>query len=211
MVRLLEKVEKRFFGTKFGWFILFILVNSAVYFYHFNTISSPITNELPERFSQQISNHQNVPKIIISPECPNKEYVIVMKTRAKEDEGTRNLHEQHLLNQPIEIQRRFEILFAIGHKLIFNGEIVKQPEKYLNKVEKFIVGNYIDSYENLTYKTLSILAWFNHNCKTNQTLITLDSDMTIDYKKVGDSITPAGVTCFDTMWSTPIVKVSHFS
>ena len=64
-------------------------------------------------------------------------------------------------------------------------------DKLNNESEEYgdiIQESFVDSYANLTVKSLMLLKWFTHNCDNTQYLLKTDDDMYINLVKLYDIV-----------------------
>ena len=71
---------------------------------------------------------------------------------------------------------KFLHILGISENPAINRAVYKENLQY----QDIIQVNFIDSYNNLTLKTLSILHWTKKNCKNVQWIIKSDSDVFIN-------------------------------
>ncbi|XP_043471925.1 beta-1,3-galactosyltransferase 5-like [Leptopilina heterotoma] len=74
------------------------------------------------------------------------------------------------------------ILFIIG--TTFNKEIEESLHREQTMYGDIIRGNFIDSYSNLTFKTISILEWINLYCRKVNFILKTDDDMFINVPRL---------------------------
>lgn len=74
------------------------------------------------------------------------------------------------------------ILFILG--LTFNNEIEESLHHEQNIYGDIIRGNFIDSYSNLTLKTISILEWVSVYCRKVNFVLKTDDDMFINVPRL---------------------------
>ncbi|XP_062536310.1 beta-1,3-galactosyltransferase 5-like isoform X2 [Armigeres subalbatus] len=80
------------------------------------------------------------------------------------------------------IRRDISIGFVLGRTLDQRIEDQLSAENYM--YSDIIRGNFIDSYRNLTLKTLSLLEWTSTNCPNATYLLKTDDDMFINVPKL---------------------------
>ncbi len=76
----------------------------------------------------------------------------------------------------------FELVFIIGKTL--NKTIETRLNKEQLKYNDLIQGNFIDSYRNLSYKSLTAWKWINLNCKNSNYVLKLDDDILLNTYKL---------------------------
>jgi len=69
-----------------------------------------------------------------------------------------------------------------------DDETQRQVLKESEENEDIIVNNIIDTYENLSLKTLSAFNWFLHFCNKSEFLLKVDDDMFVQVEKVLDKV-----------------------
>lgn len=74
------------------------------------------------------------------------------------------------------------VLFIIG--ATFNKEIEESLYREQTMYGDIIRGNFIDSYSNLTFKTISILEWINVYCHKVDFILKTDDDMFINVPRL---------------------------
>ena len=72
----------------------------------------------------------------------------------------------------------FELVFIIGKTL--NKSIGSRLKKEQLKYNDLIQGNFIDSYRNLSYKSLTAWKWINLNCNNSNFVLKLDDDILLN-------------------------------
>lgn len=80
------------------------------------------------------------------------------------------------------IRRDISIGFVLGRTMDQRIEDQLSAENYM--YSDIIRGNFIDSYRNLTLKTLSLLEWTSTNCPNATYLLKTDDDMFINVPKL---------------------------
>lgn len=80
------------------------------------------------------------------------------------------------------IRRDISIGFVLGRTLDQRIEDQLSAENYM--YSDLIRGNFIDSYRNLTLKTISLLEWTSTNCPNATYLLKTDDDMFINVPKL---------------------------
>lgn len=126
-------------------------------------------DQLPESFKFNKEWHV---EIATSPKCPETKTLYLIKTAPynfKLRKYARQLH----------ISKANNMLFIIGQrkKNSKNEELLKSEIATYND---FIIGDFIDSYDNLTMKTLTGYTYFAQQCKTPKWLIFADDDTVIE-------------------------------
>ncbi|XP_051157624.1 beta-1,3-galactosyltransferase 1-like [Leptopilina boulardi] len=74
------------------------------------------------------------------------------------------------------------ILFIIGKT--FNNEIEESLHREQTLYSDIIRGHFVDSYSNLTFKTVSILEWINNYCRMVNFILKTDDDMFINVPRL---------------------------
>lgn len=68
--------------------------------------------------------------------------------------------------------------------LILQERISKEQESF----DDIIQENFIDTYHNLTIKSVLMLRWFVQNCRQAKYLFKTDDDMFVDYRVLTKSL-----------------------
>lgn len=79
------------------------------------------------------------------------------------------------------------IIFLLGIPDNNTESILSQVEEEYNEYEDMLLGNYIDSYSNLTVKALSGLKWRMESCAQPPFTLSVDDDTFVDLGKLLDS------------------------
>lgn len=76
------------------------------------------------------------------------------------------------------------VLFLVGDTLnrTVQEKILEEDEKYLDIIQ----GEYIDSYYNLTLKTMSMMKWVSDNCEKIKFVFKVDDDVFVNMKAIVD-------------------------
>lgn len=120
-------------------------------------------------------------KIIMddTPTCRNKTpFLILMVPVAPGDFGTRYIIRKTWGNEKIVLGRLVETVFVTG--LHGGSDIEEQQENLEKENEKYhdmIQGNFLDSYHNLTIKTMLMLEWLSEHCNNTSFAMKIDTDM----------------------------------
>lgn len=82
---------------------------------------------------------------------------------------------QHSLNN-------VKVVFLVGQRLneTLQDKLKSESEEYGDIIQE----SFVDSYANLSVKSLMLLKWFNHNCDNTQYLLKTDDDMYINLNKL---------------------------
>ena len=67
---------------------------------------------------------------------------------------------------------------------LFQDKLNNESEEYGDIIQE----SFVDSYANLTVKSLMLLKWFTHNCDNTQYLLKTDDDMYINLVKLYDIV-----------------------
>ncbi len=78
----------------------------------------------------------------------------------------------------------FNLVFIIGKYLKENATITKLLEIEQNKYNDLVQGNFIDSYRNLSYKSLVAWKWIKNNCDQASFVLKLDDDILLNTFKL---------------------------
>ncbi|KAJ8039141.1 Beta-1,3-galactosyltransferase 1 [Holothuria leucospilota] len=114
-------------------------------------------------------------------------FLLVLMLSAPMNFEQRQNQRQHCLNVSEVSGKRIERLFLLGNS----------ADKFLNKkiMEEFkifqdiLIGDFQDSYKNLTLKTLSGLKWASLYCSQARYVMKVDDDTLINFKTLIDTLT----------------------
>ena len=75
-----------------------------------------------------------------------------------------------------------KVVFLVGQRIneTLQEKLNSESEQYGDIIQE----SFIDSYANLTVKSLMLLKWFTHNCDNTQYLLKTDDDMYINLPKL---------------------------
>ena len=85
-----------------------------------------------------------------------------------------------------ELPRNVKVVFIIGQADNEKQQLKIKGES--NKYGDIIQESFIDTYENLTIKSLMLLKWFEQNCHQTQYVMKTDDDMYINLPKLYDLV-----------------------
>lgn len=83
-------------------------------------------------------------------------------------------------------QSPLRIMFAFGksENIILQSSLILEQSLFGDLLQ----GNFIDSYDNVTYKHVMVLKWFNTYCESAKLLIKLDDDVFINTGKLIENL-----------------------
>ena len=83
---------------------------------------------------------------------------------------------------------KFRLAFVVGQLKLEAGDIqIKQKlQNENNRYQDIVQGNFIDSYKNLTYKTVFGLHWVQKYCRNAQFIFKVDDDVIINVFRLVD-------------------------
>ena len=85
-----------------------------------------------------------------------------------------------------ELPRNVKVVFIIGQADNEKQQLKIKGES--NKYGDIIQESFVDTYENLTIKSLMLLKWFEQNCHQTQYVMKSDDDMYINLQKLNDLV-----------------------
>jgi len=85
-----------------------------------------------------------------------------------------------------ELPRNVKVVFIIGKADNEKQQLKIKGES--NKYGDIIQELFVDTYENLTIKSLMLLKWFEQNCHQTQYVMKTDDDMFINLHKLNDLV-----------------------
>jgi len=114
-------------------------------------------NRIPENFKE---DREWDLQIIKAPKCPKTANLIRMIKTAPFNFKLRNYLRSHIRNQE---GQTLGVFFLIG-QLNTEDRRSNELQVEIDKFDDFIIGDYIDSYKNLTQKTFSGYKYVSENC-----------------------------------------------
>lgn len=72
----------------------------------------------------------------------------------------------------------FEIVFMLGKPANENMQILLEQEQYVHN--DLVQGTFLDTYRNLTHKSVLVLRWFTENCPRVKFLVRVDDDVFVN-------------------------------
>ena len=85
-----------------------------------------------------------------------------------------------------ELPRNVKVVFIIGQSDSATRQFKIQEES--NKYGDIVQESFVDTYQNLTIKSLMLLKWFEQNCHQTQYVMKSDDDMYINLQKLNDLV-----------------------
>ena len=85
-----------------------------------------------------------------------------------------------------ELPRNVKVVFIIGQADNATQQFKIQEES--NKYGDIVQESFVDTYQNLTIKSLMLLKWFEQNCHQTQYVMKTDDDMYINLPKLYDLV-----------------------
>ena len=85
-----------------------------------------------------------------------------------------------------ELPRNVKVVFIIGQADNEKQQLKIKGES--NKYGDIIQESFVDTYQNLTIKSLMLLKWFKQNCHQTQYVMKTDDDMYINLPKLNDLV-----------------------
>ncbi|KAM6939492.1 beta-1,3-galactosyltransferase 5-like [Xenentodon cancila] len=105
-------------------------------------------------------------------------FLILMVPIAPSDQATRDIIRQTWGSERMVLDRLVETIFVMG--LPEGNDVEKQLEKLKLENDQhhdLIQSNFLDSYRNLTIKTMVMLEWLTQHCTKASFVLKIDSDM----------------------------------
>jgi len=159
-------------------------------------------SQLPENFQ---SRREWGVSLLHSPKCPNSSKTLTLiKT------SPNNFKLRQLARKSAELQKSDAILFLIGRH-----EEDSRLDAEIEKYDDIIIGDFIDSYYNLTLKTLTGYRFFTQNCNGPKWAIFADDDTFIDQKALehfqSSELDPYRPYClFKLHWNVGVIRSRDF-
>lgn len=147
-----------------------------------STTDDPCPNCIGKMHTREDLALTRLPLIIDKPHvCSNKHYqfVIIIKSGSSE---RRKLTRSTWAGEIIE-HFNIPVLYAIGYpsNASMQEEILREDETYHDLLE----FNFLESYYNLTIKTISVLLWYNRHCATDTPyLLYVDDDVLVNVDRL---------------------------
>ena len=85
-------------------------------------------------------------------------------------------------------QNRAKVIFVLGRGTETRIETAVRDEN--SKFNDIVQGSFLDSYYNLTYKSITAVSWLRHYCKSAKLIVKVDDDIVLDIKKVMAEVSP---------------------
>ena len=85
-----------------------------------------------------------------------------------------------------ELPRNVKVVFILGQADNATQQFKIQEES--NKYGDIVQESFVDTYQNLTIKSLMLLKWFEQNCHQTQYVMKSDDDMYINLQKLNDLV-----------------------
>lgn len=167
-------VEKR----RLLHFIVLILVVVIVFMIYFNPLE-----KLPERWWKEEYFYVDYPanyNFILdeTPTCKSTTpFLILMVPIVPADRATRDIIRKTWGSEKVVLDQLVETVFIMG---LPGGNDAEQLEALREENEQhhdIIQSNFLDSYHNLTIKTMVMLEWLAQHCASASFVLKIDSDM----------------------------------
>ena len=81
-----------------------------------------------------------------------------------------------------------EVVFIVGRSSNISIETAVQNEN--SQFNDIVQGNFLDSYYNLTYKSITAFKWLHQHCKGAKIIIKVDDDIVLNVKRVIEAVSP---------------------
>ena len=122
--------------------------------------------------------------------CDSEPFVIFLTVTAPENDERR--HAIRSTWGAVKTYRgaSLRLVFLVGQQAIgtdLEGNSFQENlKKESNRYHDIVQGNFIDSYINLTYKTVFGLYWVNHHCPTSRFVYKIDDDAIVNVYRLVD-------------------------
>ncbi|XP_053619068.1 beta-1,3-galactosyltransferase 5-like [Plodia interpunctella] len=160
-------------------FSLFHLLNFAFSDHHSFTLLGPVQRDLPNTDDayQKLIDLKNFTFLINPKVCRNfTKLLLVTIVFSKWTYFEKRMQIRERWDEPVWTK----VIFLIG--LTPAGDISHDIQKESDIYGDIVMGNFIDSYRNLTYKHVMGLKWVTHHCPMAKYVLKVDDDVEVDPK-----------------------------
>ena len=156
--------------------LVLIIVNIVVIHFMYDLVSP--YDHIPARFETYAEWHVDLIRAPVS--CPNATTLYLIKT------APYNFKLRELTRKLAAYYQHASLVFIIGRRRPASSPNSQRDEERLNaeidKYDDFVVGDFIDSYETLTVKTLTAYTYAQRRCGDNvKWLVLADDDTVIEH------------------------------
>lgn len=100
----------------------------------------------------------------------------------------RNFKKRHVLRNtwlsPIKISKKYKFVFVLGRPQYTHTQISKFLSYEMNTFQDVVQGNFIDSYHNITLKSIFILSWARRYCPQAENVMSVDDDTFVNLENL---------------------------
>jgi hypothetical protein len=158
-----------------------LLKMGLIHFVGMNLKNIVVTyRQIPQEY--QVDTKWNV-EIDSAPVCKNGDLLFLVKTARKNKILRELVRKSHKLQTNVA-QIDSQLLFIIGQTdQDEDSNIQTELKAEIAEFQDFIIGNFVDSYHNLTKKTFVAHKYAAEKCDSNLKIIFQDDDVVINYSK----------------------------
>ena len=117
-----------------------------------------------------------------APSCSNRTYIVVIIHCATYDTSMRAAIRQNWGSQRWVSGYQVQFYFMVGWRP--DNATMNELFGEMKRYNDIILGNFIDSYRNLSLKSISMLEWVSHNCASTKYILKADDDTFVNMTKL---------------------------
>lgn len=140
--------------------------NPTLYFYNDTSIFNP-------------NNHVFTYVTKNEPTCDRNVFLLIVVISSVSHWDRRQEIRQTWKKGAEKLSETVRVVFLLGKQRETNVDIEEQLKQESEHYQDIILGNFIDSYFNLTLKSLSMINWMKSHCHQAQHLMKIDDDVTL--------------------------------
>nr|XP_018910333.1 PREDICTED: beta-1,3-galactosyltransferase 1-like isoform X1 [Bemisia tabaci] len=145
----------------------------------------PYKNRTVAALLAAIDSEEGAEEVLEGPECSSSLLLVVVVHSSPKNEERRMAvrHTWGSANDP-----SVKVVFLLGKLRNESTEFQERISKEQESFDDIIQENFIDTYHNLTIKSVLMLRWFVQNCRQAKYLFKTDDDMFVDYRVLTKSL-----------------------